>query len=82
MKNLTLTYGSNSCQIIIKTNYADTTVIINIKERKIDMKNYQKPILDIIEVAVKENLSTLNEWLNGNGGDYANAGVTTFVIES
>ena len=46
------------------------------------MKNYQKPILDIIEVAVKENLSTLNEWLNGNGGDYTNAGITTFVIES
>ena len=53
-----------------------------IKERKIDMKNYQKPILDIREVAVKENLSTLNDWLNGNGGTYTNAGITTYVIES
>ena len=46
------------------------------------MKNYQKPILDIREVAVKEKLSTLSEWLNGNGATYTNAGVTTYVIES
>ena len=46
------------------------------------MKNYQKPILDIREVAVKEKLSTLSDWLDNKGVEYTYAGVTTYVIES
>ena len=47
------------------------------------MKNYQKPQLDITAMLNKENISSgLNNWLQGAGEAYANAGITTYVIES
>ena len=47
------------------------------------MKNYQKPQIDILAVLNKENISSgLNDWLNGAGNEYAQAGITTYVIVS
>ena len=47
------------------------------------MKNYQKPQLDIMAMLNKENISSgLNTWLQGAGEAYADAGITTYVIES
>ena len=47
------------------------------------MKKYQKPQIDIVAMLNKENISSgLNGWLNGEGQAYANAGITTYVVES
>ena len=48
------------------------------------MKNYQKPQVDIMAMLNKENISTgLTQWLQtADGEPYANAGITTYVIES
>ena len=47
------------------------------------MKNYQKPQVDIMAMLNKENISSgLNNWLNGAGSEYANAGITTYVVQS
>ena len=47
------------------------------------MKNYQKPQVDIMAMLNKENISNgLNNWLQGAGVEYSNAGITTYVIES
>lgn len=47
------------------------------------MKNYQKPQIDILALLNKENISSgLTTWLQGDGHDYANAGITTYVVES
>ena len=47
------------------------------------MKNYQKPQLDITAILNKENISNgLNNWLQGAGEAYKDAGITTYVIES
>ena len=56
----------------------------NKKERKIDMKNYQKPQIDITVILNKENISSgLAEWLQSAEGEaYSDAGITTYVIAS
>ncbi len=48
------------------------------------MKNYLKPELIKSELLVKENLSSLAGWLEegGAGAEYADAGITTYVLES
>ena len=47
------------------------------------MKNYQKPQVDIMAMLNKENISSgLNNWLQGAGSEYSQAGITTYVIES
>ena len=54
------------------------------KERKIDVKKYQKPQLDITAILNKENISSgLAEWLGSSDGEaYSDAGITTYVIAS
>ena len=48
------------------------------------MKNYQKPQIDITVMLNKENISSgLTNWLQTAEGEaYADAGITTYVIES
>ena len=47
------------------------------------MKNYQKPQIDIVAMLNKENISSgLSGWLEGEGAEYSQAGITTYVVES
>lgn len=47
------------------------------------MKNYLKPQLDIKAVQNIEKISSLADWLeSGAGSAYAEAGITTYLIES
>ncbi len=48
------------------------------------MKNYLKPELIKTDVISNEKLSSLANWLEdgGAGYEYANAGITTYVLES
>ena len=47
------------------------------------MKNYQKPNFDIIALTQSENIAGLSNWLeNGEGQEFSEAGITTYVIVS
>lgn len=47
------------------------------------MKEYQKPKIDIMAMLNKENISSgLTDWLQNEGKPYANAGITTYVVQS
>ena len=46
------------------------------------MKNYVSPSMVVKRVMSEKNISSLNEWLHGEGLAYANAGVVTYVMAS
>lgn len=46
------------------------------------MKNYQKPTINLESITAFETLSNLSSWLEGQGSEYENAGITTFEIVS
>ena len=47
------------------------------------MKVYQKPELLAQKLELKSSIANLSNWLeNGGGQEYADAGITTYVIES
>lgn len=45
------------------------------------MKKYLKPEIINVNVVTKDQISSLNDWLEGNT-DYQDAGITTYLIES
>ncbi len=46
------------------------------------MKNYQKPELTFNKVVSTKGIANLSDWLEGAGMNYAEAGITTYVVES
>ena len=48
------------------------------------MKSYLKPQMELNQFNMKENVASLNEWLapGAAGADYAEAGITTYLVQS
>lgn len=46
------------------------------------MKNYEKPLVEFQSIVSSEKLSSLGQWLEYEGVEYTEAGITTYVIES
>lgn len=46
------------------------------------MKNYEKPSVDFQSIVSFEKLSNLSDWLELQGEEFTDAGITTYLIES
>ena len=46
------------------------------------MKSYLKPQMELNQFNMKENVASLNDWLQGDGVSYADAGITTYLVQS
>ena len=46
------------------------------------MKNYTAPVMEIKHFSSSENITSLNDWLLNAGSDYANAGISTYIVTS
>lgn len=44
------------------------------------MKSYSKPQMEMNKFSLKENVASINDWLTT--GDYQNAGITTYLVQS
>lgn len=47
------------------------------------MKSYLKPQMELNQFNMKENVASLNDWLSSaSGSEYAEAGITTYLVQS
>ena len=46
------------------------------------MKTYEKPNMAFQSIVSSEKLSNLSDWLELQGEEFTDAGITTYVIES
>ena len=48
-----------------------------------NMKTYLKPQMELNQFNLNENVASINDWvISDAGSDYANAGITTYYVQS